>query len=206
MSRRPGCTTAGCDSPAETRGYCGSHYRYRLHTGRYGYRDATMAREHVAALRALGWTWAAIGETAGLSSYVAHQLHAGKTRRLLCESEAALLSVPLVRYESHRGVRAVGSRRRVQALAWMGWPCWMVEDRVGCARRTLTRELSRGRISTRLAHRIADVYEELSGQRGPSRVAAGKARGLRFAPPAAWDEETIDDPHARPSGVLRRAA
>jgi hypothetical protein len=193
------CAWDGCERPVETRGYCATHYRRKLHTGRYGYRDGATAREHVAELRKLGWTWEAIAEASGLSTWVAHNLHRGVTRRLLAESEAALLSVPLVPRESHRGIDATGTRRRVRALAWMGWPCWMVEDRVGCARRTLTRELSAGRVSVRLAQRVAAVYEELSTIPGPSRVAAGKARGLGFASPWAWDD--IDNPRERPKGV-----
>lgn len=200
------CEWSGCTGQAETRGYCSSHYRRRLHTGRYGYRDGTAARAHIAALRELGWTWQGIADAAGLSTWVAHNLHRGVTRRVLAESEAALLSVPLARYGSHRGVDATGPRRRVQALAWMGWPNREVCRRIGSSPRTLPTELHRGRVSVALAHRIADVYDELSGQVGPSRVAAGKARQLGFAPPAAWDDETIDDPRTRPAGVLRGAA
>lgn len=200
------CGWNGCDRATHTRGYCEPHYRRRLHTGRYGYRDAARAREHVARLRALGWTWQAIADAAGLSTWVAHNIHRGRTKRVLAESEAALLRITPVRMNSHRGVSAIGARRRVQALAWMGWPCWRIEQRVGCKRRTLTRELSRGRISITLAHRVADVYEQLSTIPGPSRVTAGKARGLGFAPPLAWDDETIDNPRARPCGVLREAS
>lgn len=199
------CTTLACPNPADTRGYCATHYRRRLHTGRYGYRDATEARQHVARLRDLGWTWEAIGKTAGISPWTAHSLHRGGPKRLLHESLTALLTVPLVPMESHRGVDATGPRRRVQALAWMGWACWQVEDRVGCKRRTLTRELARGSISARLAQRIAAVYDELSTVPGPSPVAASKARQHGFAPPLAWDDETIDDRRARPRGVRTAA-
>lgn len=195
-----------CERPAETRGYCSRHYRYRLHTGRYGYRDATAARAHVAQLRKLGWTWEAIAKTAGLSTWVAHNLHRGTTRRLLAESESALLRVPLVSFESHRGVPSIGSRRRVQALAWMGWPNHEIARRIGCSPRSLPTLLARGRLSTRLAQRIGKVYDELSTIPGPSHIAAGKARQLGFAPPLAWDDETIDDRRARPRGIARGRA
>lgn len=195
------CLTPTCALPQHTRGYCSSCYRRRLHTGRYGYQDATPAREHIARLRELGWTWQAIGQAAGLSPWVAHNLHRGTSRRLLPESLAALLSVPLDPIESHRGVSAVGPRRRVQALAWMGWPNHEIARRIGCSPPSLPTLLSRGRISTRLALRIAVVYDELSTTPGPSRVAAGKARQHGFAPPLAWDDERIDNPRCRPLGV-----
>lgn len=193
------CTQPACSRAAETRGYCSSHYRRRLHTGRYGYRDATVAREHVAALRDLGWTWQAIADAAGLSVTIAHSLHRGTTRRLLHESETALLAIRPRRYHhSHRGVSAVGARRRVQALARLGWPNHEIARRIGCSPRSLPTLLSRGSLSMTLAHRIADVYLELRYTLGPSRAAIGKAIQYGFQPPAAWIAETIDDPDARP--------
>ncbi len=199
------CAWNGCDRAMHLRGYCSTHYRRRLHTGRYGYRDATAAREHVAKLRALGWTWHGIAQAAGLSPYVPHRLHTGQTRRLLHESLTALLSVPLEPVESHRGVDATGSRRRVQALTWMGWPNREVSRRIGCSPRSLPTLLARGRISQRLALRIAAVYDEISGQPGPSKGAASKARLLGFAPPAAWEDDAIDNPRARPHGIRAAA-
>jgi hypothetical protein len=53
--QEPLCVSPGCGRLVRTRGYCETHYRRRLHTGRYGYRDATAAREHVQQLRRLGW-------------------------------------------------------------------------------------------------------------------------------------------------------
>jgi hypothetical protein len=195
------CSAAGCARPADTRGYCSSHYRRRLHTGRYGFRDATPARAHIARLRGLGWTWEAIGTTAGLSAWVALNVHRGTTRRVLPESETALLAIAPVPYGSHRAVPALGARRRVQALAWMGWPNHEIARRIGCSPRSLPTLLARGRISTRLALRIAAVYDELAAVRGPSKGAASKARLYGWAPPLAWDDDRIDNPRCRPLGV-----
>jgi hypothetical protein len=170
--------------------------------GIYGWRDAGPARAHVESLRELGWTWVQIAEAAGTSTYVPHRVGVGRTRHLWPESERALLAVPLVPRDSHRGVDSAGTRRRVQALSWMGWPCAEVAGRAGTTGRTLaTLILPSRRISYDLARRVADVYEELSCTPGPSRVAAGKARRLGFAPPMAWDDERIDDPKARPRGI-----
>lgn len=189
-----GCASTGCLATAKTRGYCERHYRRRLHTGRYGYRDATAAREHVAELRRLGWTWQAIADTADLSTATAHSLHTGRTQRIWAESEAAILAVPLVRFESHRGVPSLDSRLRVQALAWMGWPCQEIARRVGCSPRSLPTELSRGRLSVRLAHRIAAVYEELALQPGPSKHARSYARRAGWLPPLALDDDLNGPP------------
>lgn len=201
------CLQKGCTEPAKTRGYCESHYRKRLRMRLFGWRDVTQVRARLAQLRDLGWTWEQIAEAAGVSVYVPHQIGKGNTKRIRVENERALLAVPLVARDSHRGVNSTGTRRRVQALAWMGWPCSEVARRAGIPETTLrTLILPSRRISVAYAHRVAAVYEELSFRRGPSRISAGKARQLGFVPPLAWDEDTIDDPRARPHGIRREVA
>lgn len=202
------CAHPSCGSPSKTRGYCEHHYRRRLHTGRYGYQDATEVRAHLERLRELGWTWGQIGDAAGISWAIPFHLITGRQhRRVLPETRDALLAVPLMPAASRRGVDSTGSRRRVQALAWMGWPCAEVARRIGSSRPSLaTLILPSRRISFAMAAKVAAVYDELSGTRGPSNISAAKARELGFAPPAAWDDETIDDPGARPQGVRRAAA
>jgi hypothetical protein len=200
------CVRPGCTKPATTDGFCETDYRYRLHTGRGGFRDPARARAHVDALRALGWTWQQIAEAAGVAGAVPHGLHQCRHKRLRHRSEQALLSVPLEPAQSHRGTDAAGTRRRVQALAWMGWPASEVAARAGTTAATLLTEIYRGRLSVRLAGQVRAVYEDLSGKRGPSVHAAAKARQFGYAPPAAWDDELIDDPRARPRGVRRAAA
>lgn len=201
------CARNGCPEEAHTRGYCESDYRRQVRMGFYGWRHAGPAREHVAALRSLGWTWEQIATEAGLSTCVAHQIGSGRTKRLRVESERALLSLPLEPRASQRSVDSTGTRRRVQALAWMGWPAREVAFRAGTTQRTLqTLILPRRRISFALARRVAAVYEDLCMTPGPSRITAGKARSAGFAPPLAWPDERIDDPKARPIGVARRDA
>lgn len=206
MSRRTTCLRPGCDQPSHTRGYCESDYRRRVRMGMHGYRDAQPAREHVNQLRGLGWTWEQIATAAGLSNWVAYHLHRGTTRRLLPESYDAILAIPLEPRDSHRGVDSTGTRRRVQALAWMGWPCAEIARRAGTTRSTLaTLILPTRQISYALARRVAAVYDDLSMTPGPSRGAAAKARQHGFAPPLAWDDDTIDNPKRRPWGVRYRS-
>jgi hypothetical protein len=183
---------------------CESDYRRTIRMGINGYRNATKARQHVAALRELGWAYEQIADEAGLSTWVPHNLHLGRTARLLPESERAILALPLKPHASQRGVDSAGTRRRVQALAWMGWPASEVACRAGTTASSLqTLILPRRQISYALAQRVAAVYDDLAGTEGPSRMAALKARQLRHAPPAAWDDDTIDDPNSRPQGIRR---
>lgn len=195
------CSRPVCNEPAKygCRQMCEHHYRKTVRMGINGYVPAEPVREHVTKLRALGWTWEQIGTAAGVSSWVPHKAGTGQTRRLLKACADAILAVPLEPRASQRGVDPTGTRRRVQALAWMGWPCEQVANRAGTTRSTLRTLILHGRrVSYSLARRVAAVYDELCMQPGPSRVAAGRAKGFGFAPPLAWDETTIDDPAALP--------
>lgn len=187
---------------------CEPHYRQRIRMGIYGYRDATLVREHVAKLRELGWTWPQIGDAAGLSSAVPFHLMSGRRyRRVLTETAEALLAIQPEMRGSHRGVDGTGTYRRCEALLWMGWPWAEINRRVGLKPYTLATLRTRGEpVSFRVAQAVAAVYEELSHLPGPSKQTATKARRAGYAPPLAWDEDTIDDPKARPAGVRRAAA
>ena len=199
MTEIRSCEAPGCTAAAQRRGFCESDYRRKIRMGIYGWVDPAEARAHVAKLRDLGWTWEQIGDAAGLSTYVPHRLGIGATMNLRVESAAALLAVPLTPASSHRGIDSTGTRRRVQALAWMGWPKSEVARRAGTTASALqTLILPTRRISVALARRVAAVYDELCLTPGPSKISAGKARGLGFVSPMAWDDDTIDDPAASP--------
>jgi hypothetical protein len=201
------CDWPGCTERRHTREWCEHHYRYRLHTGRYGFRDATRVTAHLKKLRQLGWTWEQIGDAADLSSAVPYNLlHGRRYRRVRVETEHALLAVAAEPVESHRGVDGIGTRRRLQALAWMGWAGVDISRRVALRPATLHTLACRGSVSVRTARRVTQVYDELSHIPGPPKQSATKARKAGYAPPAAWDDAAIDDPGARPHGVRRAAS
>jgi hypothetical protein len=201
------CLRNGCTADAHTRGYCETHYRQRLHTGRYGYRDATKVKQHLGELRALGWTYEQIAAAAGVSTWVPHKLVTGRQDRLLHESETALLAVPAVLRASYRPTSPVGTYRRVEALQWLGWPMAHIAERVGLKPYTLTTMRYHGKaVSYRVALAVKELYGELSHLPGPSKQTATKAKARDCAPPMAWDDETIDNPTARPRGIRERAA
>ncbi|MDT0302949.1 hypothetical protein [Streptomonospora wellingtoniae] len=202
----PDCRHRDCAEPVQTRGYCESHYRKRLRMGLCGWRDAAPARAHIRRLRDLGWTWQQIGEAAGLSTWVPLRVATdGPGRHVRADTEKALLSVPPEPRGSHRGTDSAGTRRRVQALAWMGWPAAEVARRAGVNPRSLQALMQPSRrLSFDLAARVARAYEELCMAPGPSKVAAGKARQLGFLPPLAWDADLIDLPEDELSAELDR--
>lgn len=194
----PECTdTPGCRSPQKARGKCEAHYTAALRRGEFGLVDGATAREHLAKLRALGWTEKQIGARATLCRMGIGRIARGQHRRVRPDTEGLILAIPLEPPpgDTRHGIDSTGSRRRVQALAWMGWPAAEVAARAGTTRGTLQCEiLPSRRISVRLARRIAQVYDQLSMVEGPSRTAAAVARRMGFKPPLWWDDETIDVP------------
>lgn len=101
-------------------------------------------------------------------------------------------------------VIAVGSRRRLQALAVMGWTQRDIGARCGLEDSVLS-VIQSGRVLRTAAAKaaaIAAVYEELQNQRGPSANATVRALNRGWAPPAAWDDP--DDLAERPKGATRR--
>lgn len=95
---------------------------------------------------------------------------------------------------------ATGTVRRLQALAAIGWSPSELARRAGVNRSTLE-HLIKGRVKrTSLAtvQAVADTYEKLSMSQGPSRMWRDTAKQRGWAPPLAWDDDTIDNPDAKP--------
>lgn len=199
------CASITCIRVANgQRGYCHICYRRRLHRGCYGLQDTAEVREHIAKLRGLGWTWEQIGQAAGKSHAIPYGLATGRYQRALPETVDALLRIVPAPASSRHSVNSLGLRRRVQALAWMGWPAREVAARAGTTVSTLrTLMIPRRRPSRALVIRVAVVYDQLAGIPGPSPHAARYARDRGCYPPAAWDD--IDDPKERPKGVRKTA-
>jgi hypothetical protein len=179
-----------------------------------------VTRTHVRTLRDLGWTYRQITHAARVPKGLPLKLDVGAITRLTPEWVAAILAVPLMpcakrttrepspvdAARRQRTFDSVGMRRRVQALARMGWPSTEIAARCGVTRSTLQMRIRQSsRVSYALVQRVAALYEELSETRGPSKATAAKARQVGHAPPAAWDKCTIDDPGAEPKSLSQDA-
>lgn len=95
-------------------------------------------------------------------------------------------------------IDATGTRRRIQALNAIGWDNGRIMKRLGMdpyGSRTLFRG---ARVHQNTAAKVARVYDELSMTPGPSVRARLHAQRRGYAPPLAWDDDTIDDPNAVP--------
>lgn len=100
-----------------------------------------------------------------------------------------------------------GTRRRIRALAALGWTMQHIGAAAGMTKAavTIVSNSPRKYIYTATATKIMTAYEKLSGTPGPSPWARARAYKYGWAPPLAWDDDTIDDPSARPqTGMQRR--
>jgi IS30 family transposase len=106
-----------------------------------------------------------------------------------------------------RNIDATGTRRRIEALATVGWSATAIADRLGVTKAAVRQLTLRHRVTVEKAAAIAAVYDELWDKKPPARnkperISVAKTRGnaLRMGlhPPLSWNDEDIDDPLAVP--------
>jgi hypothetical protein len=97
--------------------------------------------------------------------------------------------------------------RRIQALAWMGWSERELERRarIGLGTVDTVKRRKSHLVCRTTADAIAAVYDRLWDVDGGNRQSKAYARRAGWAPPAAWDDDTIGDPAARPAHGARVA-
>jgi predicted transcriptional regulator len=161
--------------------------------------DPAPARAHLRKLREAGMTYDLIARLAGVSAEAVCRINTKRQRTIRRSTADAILSVRVELADTLKAVSPVGTRRRIEALACIGWTRKAVSARVGYHPESLTCSLYRGKISGHTALAVARVYEELQHTRGPSAVTATKALKRGWIAPAAWDDVDIDDPQARPN-------
>ncbi|CAL9665813.1 hypothetical protein SUDANB145_07390 (plasmid) [Streptomyces sp. enrichment culture] len=103
-------------------------------------------------------------------------------------------------------VPAAGTVRRLQALVVAGWPLGRVARESGLSPYRMECVLEAATVTAEEARAVAAVFARYSGASpglcGVShlhaRAARARAHAARWAPAAAWDDDTIDDPDAIP--------
>lgn len=118
------------------------------------------------------------------------RVQGGTYRRLVAlrDSTSAPVRVP-----------AVGAQRRIHGLHRMGWTRAVIKQRLGFQTDHLGALDPAGLIPVEMHQKIVALYDELSMIPGPSERARNDAQKLGKAPPLAWDDDTIDDPKAKPN-------
>ncbi|RBQ05175.1 hypothetical protein DQE82_26885 [Micromonospora sp. LHW51205] len=94
-------------------------------------------------------------------------------------------------------IDGTGTRRRLQALAVLGWRWEDLGQRLGTSWRGAQHlALDTGGVHHSSAARVAAVYRELCDRPGPSPIAAQRAVAKGWHGPLAWHD--IDDPTCEP--------
>lgn len=96
---------------------------------------------------------------------------------------------------------AVGARRRLEALAAIGYPPTDLAAELNIGVGHFADALDPPPYKYR---EVAALFDRLQLAPGPSGRARADAVGRGWAAPLAWDEDTIDDPDAEPVGVPPR--
>lgn len=182
--------------------------------------DAQPVRDHVEALQAAGMGWKRIAAAAGVPNGTMSRLLFGKpeqgygpSKRINPDAAERLLAVPLPTPEQLGGgtvIDGTGTRRRLQALVAAGWSqaalaakLDMSAGNFGSLIHGHRRKAGAGRVLAFTHRAVAALYDELWDAQPPTgrgrHDAARAAQRYGWPPPAAWDDDTIDDPDATPA-------
>lgn len=178
-------------------------YNVNRQLGRPALVDATPAREHLKAL-ARTMTWGQIAEDSGFGARTLQFIAEGRRtqiRRSTCEQ---ILTVTPRNSAPGKYLDATGFRRRLQALRAIGYSAARLAQAANTAEARIQLVCNGGQPTVRytLAEKILKVYSDLSQTPAPAGRSATRtmrhAAANSWAPPAAWDDDAIDNPQAVP--------
>jgi hypothetical protein len=173
--------------------------------------DAEPVRRHVRNLMTAGVSVQRIAEHAGISFAVVSGLlytrgpGRGRAEKIRLANARAIFSVRAENIVTHY-VDPTGTHRRLQALMANGWPQIRLGPHIGRHPVYVNALLTQPRIYGVTAVAVATAYDRLWNQdprqhgvkTGTWKKVRGVARAHGWAPPGAWDDDTIDDPSAHP--------
>jgi hypothetical protein len=173
--------------------------------------DAEPARRHVRNLMAAGVSVVRIAEHAGISFAVVSGLlytrgpGRGRAEKIRTENASRIMAVHADKIVTYY-VDPTGTHRRLQALMANGWPQMRLGPHIGRHPVYVNALLQQPRIYGVTAVSVAAAYDRLWNQdprqhgvkTGTYKKVRGVARAHGWAPPGAWDDDTIDDVSAHP--------
>lgn len=174
----------------------------------------THLRDHLRDLTRHGITVATISAVTGVAKTTIININTGRLTRVQAGTAHALQTATWAachRAAPHHQSKqpATGTTRRLQALAYIGWNTWAIARETGIDNSTIYRHQHGWfpRITATHAKAITDFYDRAWGtpppapthyHRGHITLARKQARDNGWVGPLAWDDDTIDNPHATP--------
>lgn len=193
------CSRPKCGRAVMNRGLCKYHYPVAYPPHLRGDTDASRAREHILALRARGVTKKIMLEEYDLQDSVVLRILRPNSRiRRYTEAQVLAIPVPSSYLSTLADVDATGTHRRLRALGAIGYSQEHIGSLIGVIQRHIAAIMGRDNVSAANAAKVAKVFTELQMTPGPSDIARRYAKRHGYPPPFAWDEDTIDDPNAKP--------
>ncbi|MFP8944752.1 hypothetical protein ACLIYM_25415 [Streptomyces fenghuangensis] len=179
--------------------------------------DAEPIRAHVRMLMSYGIGWQRTARLAGVSNGGLSRLLYGTyggdrpyppSKRVRTATADKILAVKpsFDNLAPNRRVDGTGTRRRLQALVAIGWPQTRLAQQLGISTGQLWRDIHGGAVRAATARAVRGLYDQLWNVDPASRgvpkqctdMALATASTHGWAPPAAWDDDYIDSPAARP--------
>jgi hypothetical protein len=209
--QRPNCTNLNYTATP----FCDKHApEWRRQQGRT-WVPVEPARAHVQRLRDAGVSWKQIAALSGVNSWVVRNIVNTDQGHVRASTERGLLSVPVPEREHELAlpgafVPGLGTQRRLRALVALGYSNERLAEEIDYPKTQFQRLLSgEFDVTAKVARRAGEVFERLQMVPPPDGYAANRAR-LRavrrgWVVPLCWDEDTIDDPRARPHVPIVRA-
>lgn len=194
---RPNCSSRSraMSRSSFRQGLCKQHYEL----AERGYVDSAPVRARLDLLHEAGLPWAHIAELAEMSEHGVRLIRYGEYDSVRKLTAQCILTIPIPgRFAGNGYVSAVGTIRRLQALAAIGWSFDALAKMMNTHRNVLLNTLKRERVLARRAREIAELFTRLHLTPGPSERARRHASANRWPVPFAWDEDSIDDPSVAP--------
>lgn len=211
------CSAAPCRSASNAR------LRHITRLKAYGrwhpWVDADLVREHIAMLREWGFSLETIQTAANVSPKAMSTLIYGingqpLTRQVKTETATRIFAVrpDMDMVAPSAQINAAGTRRRIQALCAIGWTQLQLGPMIGIATSHLGK-ITHGharKVKASTAVAVRDLYEQLWNSPPAARtpqeahvITRARLAAARngWAPPLAWDDDTIDDPNSVPEGA-----
>lgn len=173
------------------------------------------ARWRIEQLLEQGMKLQAIADHSGVSTVTIARIRQGhgtstRTQDAILRVEAA---VELATDEApdRALVDGAGTRRRLRALAVLGWTCAKLAEHCSSSPQALRTAMLKPETAPTLAgfsRSVTHLYEQLWDRHPPCKSRHEEARAARvrknalergWAPPMAWDEESIDNPESGPA-------
>lgn len=183
--------------------------------------DGDIVRDHLRQLMASGMGWKRIASVASVGYSTVYPILYGKhrddplhpehrpPRKQVSRVVAGKLLAVEVDLAGGALVEGVGTTRRLQALVAAGWSQSRLATPLGVTVQDINTLVHNHheQVTRSTADRVAALYERC--WRGPQPAASrfeqsgitrarNTATRYGWAPPMAWDDDTIDDPTARP--------